>query len=517
MILGLGIGANNTANVCGVVYGTKSMSFRKINVILFITRVIGTFIMSFQLYKLKPESAMGGTCLEFNGTKIELMEKGIVIIAGSTVWLMMCTVIGIPVSASYSIIGAELGYHVQKKGISNTNWTYFTKQFIFLGTFVLIFFTLLTTVLAYQLFNWMVTRLKKITSENRGFRWWTSHMLEICVLSTMFVYITYTPSALINFDKKPMYSILSPVFRIALGLLMFYVWKRSRKSLMGTDSFSSQIVKTLKKCFMLKRATFCMCSWKHNCDDFKTMDSNIQVEEPGNTAPVSDQGNSLNCCVCNIYISMNKYSLYRSLFKQTSTEPNCNQPTQDDVGDDNPETEIHVNIRQENTESEVLRARWFTRLTQTVVIFSCVAYGGHDVSNSVGYIFVMMKLGNLSKLLDICDERISIIVLLLGFCVISLGVWLFGKIVLKTVADLVSLNPIGGFCVEMSAVFTIFTYSHLFNVPVSITYCKVIAMAAVGLVDKTLNWSLFRKILLYWFLTIPATAVISGFFYAVTF
>jgi hypothetical protein len=45
MILGLGIGANNTANVCGVVYGTKSMSFRKINVILLITRVIGTLIM----------------------------------------------------------------------------------------------------------------------------------------------------------------------------------------------------------------------------------------------------------------------------------------------------------------------------------------------------------------------------------------------------------------------------------------------------------------------------------------
>jgi hypothetical protein len=57
------------------------------------------------------------------------------------------------------------------------------------------------------------------------------------------------------------------------------------------DSFSSQIVKTLKKFFMLKRASFCMCSWKHNCDDFKTEESNIQVEEPGNTAPVSDQGN----------------------------------------------------------------------------------------------------------------------------------------------------------------------------------------------------------------------------------
>jgi phosphate/sulfate permease len=69
----------------------------------------------------------------------------------------------------------------------------------------------------------------------------------------------------------------------------------------------------------------------------------------------------------------------------------------------------------------------------------------------------------------------------------------------------------------MSAVFTIFIYSHQFIVPVSITYCKVVAMAAVGLVDKTLNWSLFCKILLFWFLTIPATAVISGFVYAVMF
>jgi hypothetical protein len=55
----------------------------------------------------------------------------------------------------------------------------------------------------------------------------------------------------------------------------------------------------------------------------------------------------------------------------------------------------------------------------------------------------MMKLDNLSKLLDICEERISIILLLQGFCMISLGVWLFGKIVLKTVADLAPLKPIG--------------------------------------------------------------------------
>ena len=82
-------------------------------------------------------------------------------------------------------------------------WVFFITV-IFLGTVVLIFFTLLTTVLAYLLYSWMATRLQKITSENQRLKWWTSHMLEICVLSTMFVFITYTPSACkyISIQKK---------------------------------------------------------------------------------------------------------------------------------------------------------------------------------------------------------------------------------------------------------------------------------------------------------------------------
>lgn len=74
-----------------------------------------------------------------------------------------------------------------------------------------------------------------------------------------------------------------------------------------------------------------------------------------------------------------------------------------------------------------------------------------------------------------------------------------------------------GFCVEMSAVFTIFTYSHLFMVPVSITYCKVVAMAAVGIVNKRFNWSLFKKILICWLLTIPVTGLISGLILKIMF
>lgn len=59
-------------------------------------------------------------------------------------------------------------------------------------------------------------------------------------------------------------------------------------------------------------------------------------------------------------------------------------------------------------------------------------------SNAVGSVFVMIKLTNQSELIR--DERVSIVVLLLVFIVISLGVWYFGQIVMKSVKKLARFN-----------------------------------------------------------------------------
>lgn len=50
----------------------------------------------------------------------------------------------------------------------------------------------------------------------------------------------------------------------------------------------------------------------------------------------------------------------------------------------------------------------------------------------------MIKLTNQSELIR--DERVSIVVLLLVFIVISLGVWYFGQIVMKSVKKLARFN-----------------------------------------------------------------------------
>ncbi|XP_076082874.1 uncharacterized protein LOC143053945 isoform X1 [Mytilus galloprovincialis] len=520
VILALCTGANNAANLCGVVYGIKSMSFRKIYVILFLTRIIGVIIMSFQLSELKTSSTMASSCVEYNLTNVDLMEKGIVVIAGSSVWLLVCTLQGVPVSLTSSIIGAELGYLVTKNGIKNINWPHFVKTYIVLGSIGLIFLTFFTTIVTYHIFSKTVYGVQQLTKNKREYQWWISYLLEFTVLSAMFVFITYTPSSLINFEKQPLYNILPPMGRVILGLLIFFVWQKSRKLMMkGKGLYSRFIISFITRCFTFQQINICTGSCKGNCDSFKTSESLLEVDDERVTQNKKEKSCSLNVCVINMYCSCNQYIMQHSKLKQTNTEREEQSGSSNQGQNDTENNGIKTGCDGlSTTKDESIRVRqWFIRLTQTVVVFSCIAYGGHDVSNAVGSVFVMIKLTNQSELIR--DERVAIVVLLLVFIVISLGVWYFGQIVMKSVKKLARFNDnaIDGFCVEMSAVFTIFTYSHLFMVPVSITYCKVVAMAAVGIVNKRFNWSLFKKILICWLLTIPVTGLISGLILKIMF
>lgn len=378
VILAVSIGANSAANLCGVVYGTKSMTFRKIFVILFITRAIGTLVMSFQLSEVKIESVVGtGNCIEFNGTKDELMETNIAIIAGSSLWLLYCTLQGLPVSATHSIIGAELGYYIKKKGILNVKWAHVFRQYFLIGSAGLIILTSLITTVSYHVFSRTVTKWKERALKNPGLIWWTSHALEFGVLGSMFIFISYTPSALINFDKKPMYIIMPPVVRILLGMVMFYVWEKTRKTMLRgppgvlrgqPGSFSDDIKMALHNClgfleniiriciacslgFLRKTIWSCiacsmgflrntiwsciackrnrcnMCVWSFKQDDNKihALKSYIQVEEPCDTMESSDQGFTFNICTCVCHLSRNKYSMNKCQYKQLPVNAGCNE------------------------------------------------------------------------------------------------------------------------------------------------------------------------------------------------
>lgn len=103
-------------------------------------------------------------------------------------------------------------------------------------------------------------------------------------------------------------------------------------------------------------------------------------------------------------------------------------------------------------------------------------------------------------------------VLLYGGLGISIGLWVWGRKVIKTMgSDLVKITPSTGFTIEIGAAVTVLLASKI-GLPVSTTHCKVGSVVMVGKANSSsskqgqgVNWRLFANIAAAWILTVPLT------------
>ncbi|GBP21421.1 Sodium-dependent phosphate transporter 1 [Eumeta japonica] len=84
-------------------------------------------------------------------------------------------------------------------------------------------------------------------------------------------------------------------------------------------------------------------------------------------------------------------------------------------------------------------------------------------------------------------------ILVFGGVGIALGLWLWGRRVIRTVGeDLTNITPDTGFTIEVGAALTVLIASKA-GLPVSTTHCKVGSVVCVGYFsEQAVDWSLFR-------------------------
>jgi len=102
--------------------------------------------------------------------------------------------------------------------------------------------------------------------------------------------------------------------------------------------------------------------------------------------------------------------------------------------------------------------------------------------------------------------------LLYGGIGISIGLWVWGRKVIKTMGDdLTKITPSSGFTIEIGAATTVLLASKI-GLPISTTHCKVGSVVMVGRLRSAegVNWKLFRHIAVAWILTVPITALCSA-------
>jgi phosphate/sulfate permease len=142
------------------------------------------------------------------------------------------------------------------------------------------------------------------------------------------------------------------------------------------------------------------------------------------------------------------------------------------------------------------------------------AHGANDVANAIGPLTAALRVlttGNVAS--DVNSS--SAWLLALGGLGIVLGLATWGWRVMETIGKKITeLTPSRGFSAEFSAAITIVLATRL-GLPVSTTHTLVGAVIGVGMARglEALDLNTTRDIVVSWFVTVPAGALLSVVIY----
>jgi PiT family inorganic phosphate transporter len=157
---------------------------------------------------------------------------------------------------------------------------------------------------------------------------------------------------------------------------------------------------------------------------------------------------------------------------------------------------------------------WFRKLQLVSSGVFSYSHGSNDAQKVMGIISVVLY-GTIWS-----DRQFHVPwwVVLLTHGAIALGTFFGGWRIVKTMGySLTKLQPIGGFCAETGGGVTILALSH-WGIPVSTTHTITGAIVGVGSTKgfRAVRWGVAGRIIWAWVFTIPMSALVAWFVFAVT-
>jgi len=151
----------------------------------------------------------------------------------------------------------------------------------------------------------------------------------------------------------------------------------------------------------------------------------------------------------------------------------------------------------------------FKRIQIGTSCYVALAQGANDVANAIGplaVIYFIVKTGGVGATVPV-----PVFLLLFGGIGIAFGISMAGARVMETVGKkITTLTNTRGFSVDFAAATTVLVASKM-GLPVSTTHAAVGGVLGVGLARgiEAVNFRIIIKIMLYWVLTVPISAITS--------
>ena len=159
--------------------------------------------------------------------------------------------------------------------------------------------------------------------------------------------------------------------------------------------------------------------------------------------------------------------------------------------------------------------RWFRRLQLVSAGAYSLGHGGNDAQKTIGIIWMLLIAAGTTA---VTDNAPPIWVIIACYFAIGMGTMFGGWRIVKTMGQRITkLKPVGGFCAETGGAMTLFLATAL-GVPVSTTHTITGAIVGVGAARRmsAVRWSVASTIVIAWFVTLPAAAVVGAGFYELT-
>ena len=155
--------------------------------------------------------------------------------------------------------------------------------------------------------------------------------------------------------------------------------------------------------------------------------------------------------------------------------------------------------------------RAYKRLQLVTSAAYSIGHGGNDAQKTMGVITVLL----FSQGLLAGKWHVPVWVIVSCYTAISLGTLIGGWRIIETVGSRITrLTPHQGFCAQTGGSVMLFGAT-AFGIPVSTTHVITGAVMGAGAARRTsaVRWGVAVRIIVAWFITIPAAGVVAAAFY----
>ncbi|XP_071803908.1 sodium-dependent phosphate transporter 2-like isoform X1 [Asterias amurensis] len=490
-VLAFGLGANDAANSFGTAVGAKVFTLTQALILASVFEMIGAIALGARVADTVRSGLFDPEL--YNGHEELLMVGQLSALTSACIWLMIATIIGIPVSASHSIVGASLGFHLVLFSGEGVDWFVIAKIVIsWVASPVLS--GIISCTIYFILKYTMLDRKDELKWGLMGIPFWYFFVVFINVFS-IFLGVPQVAESTVLGPWLPVIIALTTGFWVSIGVVIFLIPYTRKRALAAEDAI---------------RTTEHRVGYDNMGLDEGIVEIKNESYTPRNPDEDDGAGASTDRAQENQQNTGSSEADSPGSFSNGGVTAEEKESVEVDVDDTN---EIIQTGKDSDDWKSVKDTPTVTKICAPLqgisACFAAFSHGGNDVSNAIGPLVGLYLIYENGR---ITQDSTPIWILIYGSVGIAIGLFVLGRRVIQTVGtELTPITPSTGFAINLGAAVTVLAAS-LLGIPVSTTHCLVGSVACVGFMRarKAMDFKLFTGIVSAWIVTLPVTVLLSA-------